>query len=141
AVTEPEQRPERAEPEPPSSGTIIVAEDHLSSRLMLAKLLRRMGYSVLEASNGIDALGHARGERPLAILMDINMPVMDGSEATVALRADPALRDIPIFALTGDVTVVNRERIGEAGVQGYIEKPVTPEALNRALASLNHRAT
>ncbi|HEX8198938.1 MAG TPA: ATP-binding protein, partial [Isosphaeraceae bacterium] len=123
----------------PPSGAILVAEDHLTSRQTLAKVLRRLGYHALEAGNGRDALDLARRERPLAILMDVNMPVMDGIDATLALRADPATRDIPIFALTGDVTVVNQRRIGEAGVNGYLEKPVSWDALKHTLEGLNQK--
>jgi CheY-like chemotaxis protein/anti-sigma regulatory factor (Ser/Thr protein kinase) len=122
--------------EAPSSGVILVAEDHLASRQTLAKVLRRMGYRVLEAGNGRDALALIREERPLAVLMDINMPIMDGIEATTELRADPRYRDLPIFALTGDVSVINQRRIGEAGVDGYLEKPVTWDAMKQSLSSL-----
>jgi CheY-like chemotaxis protein len=104
--------------------------------MTLSKVLRRMGYRVLEASNGRDALDLIRSERPLAVLMDVNMPVMNGVEATLALRADPRYCDLPIFALTGDVTPDNQQRIGEAGVSGYLEKPVTWELLKQALSSL-----
>ena len=119
---------------------IVVAEDHDESRQTLSKVLRRMGYRVLEAPNGRVALDLIEGERPLAVLMDVNMPVMDGVDATLALRADPRFRDLPIFALTGDVTPVNQHRIGEAGVNGYLEKPVTWELLKQALASIGHPA-
>src|SRR5262249_29272040 len=117
-------------------GAIVVAEDHDDSRQTLARVLRRMGYRVFEASNGREALALARQERLLAVLMDVNMPVMDGIEATLLLRGDPRHKDLPIFALTGDVTLVNQHRIGEAGVNGYLEKPVTWEALRQALASV-----
>jgi PAS domain S-box-containing protein len=123
-------------PAPGTGGAILIAEDHLASRQALSRVLRRLGYTPLEASNGHDAIILARRERPLAVLMDVAMPVMDGIEATSLLRADPATRDVPIFALTGDVTLVTRERIGQAGISGFLEKPVTPEALNRALATL-----
>ena len=96
-----------------------------------------MGYRVLEAENGREVLAIVRGERPMAILMDINMPVMDGIEATEAIRADPSLTDLAIFVPTGDVTAENQKRIGEAGVQGYIEKPVTQKALRQALETLS----
>lgn len=124
--------------ESPSSdlGAIVVAEDHVDSRQTLAKVLRRMGYRVLEASNGRDVLALVAQERVLGVLMDVNMPVMDGIEATLALRADPRFAALPIFALTGDVTVVNQHRIGEAGVNGYLEKPVTWDALKQALGTL-----
>jgi CheY-like chemotaxis protein/anti-sigma regulatory factor (Ser/Thr protein kinase) len=119
-----------------STGAILVAEDHADSRAALARALRRMGYRVLEAENGREVLAAVRAERPLVILMDVNMPVMDGIEATEAIRADPALADLPIFALTGDVTAENQRRIGEAGVQGYVEKPVTRKVLQQALDRL-----
>lgn len=121
----------------PQGGVILIAEDHDDSRKTLAKVLRRMGYYVMEADNGRDVLDLVRQERPLAVLMDINMPVMDGVEATLLLRADPRYKNLPIFALTGDVTLDNQHRIGEAGVNGYLEKPVTWEALRQALGSLN----
>lgn len=121
---------------PGAGGAILIAEDHLPSRQAMARVLRRLGYTPLEASNGRDAIALARRERPLAILMDVAMPVLDGIEATTLLRADPATKDLPIFALTGDVTLVTRERIGQAGITGFLEKPVTPEALLRTLATL-----
>jgi CheY-like chemotaxis protein len=120
-------------------GAILVAEDHVDSRQTLARVLRRMGYRVFEAGNGRDALAIVDRERLLAVLMDVNMPVMDGVEATLALRADARHRDLPIFALTGDVTLVNQHRIGEAGVNGYLEKPVTWDVLKRALGTLGPR--
>jgi PAS domain S-box-containing protein len=121
------------------TGAILIAEDHPDSRKTLAKVLRRMGYRVLEAENGEEVLDLVRQERPMVVLMDVNMPGMDGVEATLALRADPSTRDLPIFALTGDVSVVNQQRIGEAGVDGYLEKPVTWERLEEALALLRDR--
>ncbi len=116
-------------------GAILIAEDHADSRKTLAKVLRRMGYRVLEAADGEEVLAHVRAERPMVVLMDVNMPGMDGVEATLALRADPSTRDLPILALTGDVTIDNQQRIGEAGVDGYLEKPVTWERLEGAWPS------
>ncbi len=69
-----------------TTGAILVAEDHTDSRAALARALRRMGYRVLEAENGREVLAIVRTERPMAILMDVNMPVMDGIEATEAIR-------------------------------------------------------
>jgi two-component system cell cycle response regulator DivK len=122
-----------------TSGAILIAEDHDDSRKTLAKVLRRMGYRVLEAEDGAEAVVLARAERPMVVLMDVNMPGMNGVEATIALRDDPSTRDLPIFALTGDVTMDNQQRIGEAGVDGYLEKPVTWEKLEEALAQLRDR--
>ena len=72
----------------------------------------------------------------MLVLMDVNMPDLDGIETTLALRADPEFHDLPIFALTGDVSILNQQRIGDAGVDGYLEKPVTWEKLEAALANL-----
>jgi PAS domain S-box-containing protein len=138
----PQDRPasQAARAAPPAPvGPLVVAEDHAESRKTLARVLRRMGYRVLEASNGREALAHVEAERPLAVLMDVNMPVMDGVETTLALRADPRFRDLPIFALTGDVTLDNQQRIGEAGVNDSIEKPVTVDRLRQVLAPLGRR--
>ncbi len=123
----------------PASGPILVAEDHEPSRRALARVLRGLGYRVLEAEDGRAAVEMALGERPFVVLMDVNMPGMDGIEAVRTLRADPRTRDLPIFALTGDVTIVNRRRIGDAGVDGYLEKPVSWEQIEQALARVSDR--
>jgi CheY-like chemotaxis protein len=138
ALPEPERPDDRAATGQ-DRGAILVAEDHVDSRQTLARVLRRMGYRVLEAGNGRDALAIAGQERLLAVLMDVNMPIMDGVQATLAFRADPRFRDLPIFALTGDVTLVNQHRIGEAGVNGYLEKPITWDVLKQALGRLGER--
>jgi len=132
--------PPKVIPTGASSGAILIAEDHADSRKTLAKVLRRMGYRVLEAGNGREVLELVEAERPMVILMDVNMPELDGVEATLALRRDPRFRDLPVFALTGDVSVVNQSRIGEAGVDGYLEKPVTWEKLEAALAQLSGKS-
>jgi two-component system CheB/CheR fusion protein len=123
----------------PASGPILIAEDHEPSRQVLARVLRHLGYRVLEAGDGREAVDLARAERPFVVLMDVNMPGTDGIEAVRTLRADPRTRDLPIFALTGDVTVVNRRRIGEAGVDGYLEKPVSWDQIEQALARVSDR--
>ena len=130
------EKPRPANPVRDFTGAIMIAEDHADSRKTLAKVLRRMGYRVVEAEDGREVLELVRQERPMVVLMDVNMPGMDGVETTLALRNDPKFIDLPILALTGDVTIVNQQRIGEAGVDGYLEKPVTWEKLEAALAKL-----
>ncbi len=125
--------------DPARDGAILIAEDHADSRRMLARVLRRLGYRVLEAENGHEALAAARREPPVAILMDVNMPGLDGVEAIRALRAEPALARIPVLVLTGDVTPANHQRIDDVGVQGYLEKPVTADALRSALTAIGLR--
>ena len=123
-----------------STGAILIAEDHADSRRTMAKVLRRLGYRVLEAGDGHEVLALVQTERPMVILMDVNMPGMDGVEATLALRRDPQFQDLPIFALTGDVSVINQSRISDAGVNGFLEKPVTWEKLEAALDQLTGKA-
>jgi PAS domain S-box-containing protein len=123
----------------PQSGPILIAEDHEPSRRALARVLQRIGYTVLEAGDGREAVELAREGNPFIVLMDVNMPGMDGIEATRLLRSDRRTRDLPIFALTGDVTIVNRRRIGEAGVDGYLEKPVSWDQIESALARVRDR--
>ncbi len=123
-----------------SVGAILIAEDHVDSRRTLAKVLRRMGYRALEAGNGHEVIEIVQKERPLVVLMDVNMPEMDGVEATLALRRDPRFSDLPIFALTGDVSMLNQSRINDAGVDGFLEKPVTWEKLEAALDTLTGRS-
>src|SRR5205085_2029920 len=77
------------------TGAILIAEDHEDSRRTMAKVLRRMGYRVLEAGNGGEVLQLVRQERPMVVLMDVNMPGLDGVETTLALRNDPDFRGLP----------------------------------------------
>ena len=133
--------PPSATPASESTGAILIAEDHADSRRTMAKVLRRLGYRTLEAGNGHEVLTLVQTERPMVILMDVNMPEMDGVEATLALRRDPQFQDLPIFALTGDVSVINQSRISDAGVNGFLEKPVTWEKLEAALEQLTGKAS
>lgn len=130
-------QPAPATPGRALTGPILIAEDHADSRRTLAKVLRRMGYQTQEAGDGHEVLDQVRQQRPMLVLMDVNMPGLDGVETTLALRKDPKFRDLPIFALTGDVSVLNQQRIGEAGVDGYLEKPVTWERLEAVLGQLS----
>ncbi len=130
-------QPAPATPGRALTGPILIAEDHADSRRTLAKVLRRMGYRTQEAGDGHEVLDQVRQQRPMLVLMDVNMPGLDGVETTLALRKDPKFRDLPIFALTGDVSVLNQQRIGEAGVDGYLEKPVTWERLEAVLGQLS----
>ncbi len=130
----------RADARPgPDAGAILVAEDHEGSRRALAKLLRRLGHEVVEAADGREAVRLAFDRTVCAVLLDVNMPLMDGVEVAALLRADPRTAGLPIFALTGDVGAENRRRIAAAGVDGFLEKPVAPDALLDALRSIADR--
>jgi two-component system cell cycle response regulator DivK len=82
------------------SGCILVVEDQMDNRQILRDLLGNAGYQLIEAENGEEALAAVAKQRPDLILMDIQLPVMDGYEATRRMRADPDLRAIPIIAVT-----------------------------------------
>ena len=120
-------------PEPAPTGPILVADDHAPSRLLLIRVLQRLGYEAEQAGDGRHAVELARTIRPRAILMDLHMPDMDGVEAARIVRAETGLSHLPIIALTGDLDPANRARLRSAGFRGFLPKPVTIEALSRLL--------
>jgi len=99
------------------------------SRDMLARRLARRGYEVVIAVDGGQGVALAQTEAPDLILMDMNLPVLDGSEATRQLRAAPATRSIPIIALTAHAMSGDREKALEAGCDDYDTKPIELERL------------
>jgi len=117
---------------PPSSHrstTVLLAEDNEDSIHTICDYLLAQGYRVVVAWNGAEALERAREERPDVILMDIQMPEVDGLEATRHIRADADLGDIPIIALTALAMPGDRERCLEVGVNEYLSKPVSLKRL------------
>ena len=108
---------------------ILLVEDSEMSRDMLARRLARRGYEVVIAVDGAQGVTSARTEAPDLILMDMNLPVLDGSAATRQLRAAPATRSIPIIALTAHAMSGDREKALEAGCDDYDTKPIELERL------------
>ena len=108
---------------------ILLVEDSEMSRDMLARRLARRGYEVVIAVDGAQGVRLAQSEAPDLILMDMNLPVLDGSEATRQLRAVPATRSIPIIALTAHAMSGDREKALEAGCDDYDTKPIELERL------------
>jgi two-component system cell cycle response regulator DivK len=106
------------------SKRILVVEDHEDNRQILRDLLASAGYEMIEAGNGEDGVAAAAAERPDLILMDIQLPGMDGLEATAQLKRDEATRDIPVIALTALAMQGDEARIRAAGCDGYIAKPM-----------------
>lgn len=117
------------------SKTILYIEDDLPSRVLVKRVLEAEGYRVIEAESGLEGITVAQTERPLLILVDINMPDMDGLEVTARLRAMPELGSVPIVALTANVMKGDRERTLEAGCSGYIQKPIDVDLLPVQLTS------
>jgi CheY-like chemotaxis protein len=121
------------------SRTVVVAEDNSINLSMMTDLLETRGWQVVQAENGADALRLTRAHNPDLVLMDIQMPVMDGLAATRLLKADPATASIPVLAVTGLAMPNDQERCLEAGCQGYLAKPFTPEDFEGAvMKTLSH---
>ena len=104
--------------------TILIVEDNVTNMKLSTFLLESAEYTVLAATNAESGLTLAREERPDLILMDIQLPGMDGLEATTLLKADEATRRIPVIALTALAMKGDEERILAAGCDGYIAKPL-----------------
>ena len=102
---------------------ILIAEDDGKNIKLLRDILNASGYGTIEAYDGKEAVEPAKLKKPDLILMDIQMPVMNGLEATKIIKADPATRHIPIFALTAFAMSGDRERFLQAGCDDYISKP------------------
>ena len=109
--------------------TILYVEDNPENRLLIRRILQAEGYTVLEASNAYQAIDLVKTENPDLILMDINLPEMDGYTLTARLKTMPKLSTVPIIALTANVMRGDRERTLEAGCDGYIQKPIDVDAL------------
>jgi two-component system cell cycle response regulator DivK len=103
---------------------VLVVEDNAANMKLATFLLQSAGHSVLTATNAEAGLTVAREERPDLILMDIQLPGMDGLEATMQLKRDDATRAIPVIALTALAMKGDEERIRAAGCDGYIAKPM-----------------
>ena len=103
---------------------VLLVEDNEVNRYLARFLLEHGGFAVITANNGMEALEQARARKPDLILMDIQMPVMDGYEATRALKADPVLQSVPVVAITAYAMPHEREQALAAGCAGHIEKPI-----------------
>ena len=108
---------------------ILLVEDSEMNRDMLARRLAKRGYEVVIAVDGAQGVTLAQTEAPDLILMDMTLPVLDGSEATRQLKAAPATRSIPVIALTAHAMAGDREKSLEAGCDDYDTKPIELERL------------
>jgi len=107
--------------------TILIVEDNQSDRSRLEKLLSGAGYQVSTAENGVQALASVKRTKPDAILMDVNMPEMDGFAATRALRGGADTKDIPVVLVTGKDQKADKAWGQMLGAKGYVTKPFTDE--------------
>ncbi len=107
---------------------VLIIDDNETNLYLMRTILQKLGHQVIEAQDGFTGVNFAQAERPDLILMDIQLPGLDGSGATRKLRALDATRDIPIIAITSYAMVGDREKILAAGCTAYIEKPIDPES-------------
>jgi two-component system, cell cycle response regulator DivK len=108
---------------------ILVVEDQPDNRTILRDLLSAAGYRVLEAADGVAGVRMALAERPDLILMDIQMPEIDGYEATRRLKAEPGMSATPIIAVTSFALSGDEAKSRAAGCDGYVAKPFSPRQL------------
>jgi two-component system, cell cycle response regulator DivK len=112
---------------------ILMIEDNSQNRYLATFLLEKGGHEVLEATSGPEGIRMAAQVGPDLILLDIQLPVMDGYAVARALSEDPATREVPIVAVTSYAMVGDRERALAAGCVGYIEKPINPDTFVSAV--------
>ncbi|WP_028325836.1 response regulator [Desulfatirhabdium butyrativorans] len=109
------------------SDHLLIIEDNAQNFYMMRFLLEKNGFSIIGAENGRQGVDEALRLKPRAILLDIQLPEMDGYAVAEELKRHPELSDVPIIAVTSYAMTGDRERILAAGATGYIEKPIDPE--------------
>ncbi len=108
---------------------ILVVEDQEDNRRIMRDLLVNAGYEVIEAVNGVEAVAMAASAKPDLILMDLQLPLIDGLEATRRIKAEPASREMPVIAVTSYALSGDNEKALAAGCDAYFSKPVSPRRL------------
>jgi CheY-like chemotaxis protein len=103
---------------------VLVVEDNERNRKLVRTILKFRGFDVIECDDGAPSLELARQHKPALVLMDIQLPTMDGITALQRLRADPETNEIPVIAVTASVTPGERERVVSAGFNAYVGKPI-----------------
>ena len=122
-------------------GTILYVEDNPDNRILVRRVLTVEGYSVMEAGNAAQALDVLSKVKTDLILMDINMPEVDGYALTTKIKSIPDYMDIPIIAVTANVMRGDREKSLEAGCDGYIQKPIDIDILAQQIERFLIRRT
>ena len=122
---------------PAMNQTVLLIEDNEQNRYLATFLLERHGYAVVPASDGLRGIELARSLIPAMILLDIQLPAMDGYEVARALRRIDALRSVPIIAVTSYAMVGDCEKALAAGCSGYLEKPINPDTFVADLQRLS----
>ena len=115
---------------------ILLVEDNEMNRDMLSRRLKRKGFELVYAEDGVAAVENAKQHMPALILMDVSLPEMDGLEATKLIKRDPATANIPIIALTAHAMDGDRERCLAAGCNDYDTKPIELSRLLEKIKAL-----
>jgi len=115
-------------------GTILVVEDNPLNRELVVDLLEGAGYAVLQAEGGVGLLERVKAAQPGLILLDLQLPGLDGVTLARQLKANPATREIPVLAMTAYARLEDQERAMEAGCDGYLRKPLDTQGFLQAVA-------
>ena len=115
---------------------VLLVEDNEANRDMLSRRLQRRGFEVVIAVDGAEGVAMSKAEKPDIVLMDMGLPVMNGWEATRAIKADPATQHMPVIALTAHSMAGDREKAMDAGCDDYDTKPVELPRLLEKMAAL-----
>lgn len=114
--------------------TILYIEDNSDNRMLVRRVLEAEGYRVVEAEDGIEGIDLLSSTTPDLVLMDINLPELDGYEVTRRLKQVPSMAKIPVIAMTANVMRGDREKTLAAGCDGYISKPIDIDTLPDQIA-------
>jgi len=123
-----------------SGKRILYIEDNDTNRMLVRRVLNAEGYTMLEAASGPAGVRAAEEHVPDLILMDINLPELDGYEVTFRIKQNPQLRHIPVIAMTANVMQGDREKSLDAGCDGYIQKPIDIDVLPDQIAKFLMRS-
>lgn len=115
-------------------GRILYIEDNRDNRLLVKRVLEAEGYTFLEAADAHDGLRQVLAEPPDLILMDINLPEVDGYTTTARIKSTPGLERVKVVAITANVMKGDREKTLAAGCDGYIQKPIDVDQLPHQIA-------
>lgn len=121
--------------------TILIVEDNPLNMELVADILDAHGYQIIQATSGKDALAKVEGNLPDLVLMDIQLPGLDGLTVTGILKDNPQTAGIPIIALTAHAMRGDEERVRQAGCDGYISKPIDTRALPKTIRTFLDQTT
>jgi two-component system cell cycle response regulator DivK len=116
------------------TATILYVEDNYDNRMLIRRVLEAEGYRVIEAEDGVQGIERLQSQTPDLVLMDINLPEIDGYEMTKRFKQLPSMDKVPVIAVTANVMKGDREKTLAAGCDGYIPKPIDIDALPDQIA-------